>query len=194
MARKIGRVAIKKLIFSLVVVCTIALGAVWMILSPAPIAKSTGDKPAKRALAYEQAIADVHHDETSTDGAAEKKAEIPPFKTVTSAPQADTATPDNGNDPDAIQDLSSDTEDTASQDMASLPDESADAQDGSGNSQSSQDMAALPNGQAAPYDGVPPLPGEQGAGSGQYGTDGAEQWGDERGPPNAYGPQPQYDA
>ena len=47
MARKIGRTAIKKLIFSLVAVCAIALGAVWMVLSPAPIAKPTGEKPAE---------------------------------------------------------------------------------------------------------------------------------------------------
>ncbi len=176
------------------VVCIIALGAVWMVLSPAPIARPTGDQPAKRALAYEQAIADGHQAKTGTDGDAEKKPDIPPFETVTSEPQADTATSDSGNDPDAIQDLPSDAEDTASQDVVSLPDESADAQVPADSRQSSQDMAALPDGQAAPYDGVPPLPGEEGAGSDQYGTDGAEQWGDERGPPWADRQRPQVDA
>jgi len=194
MTGKIGRVAIKKLISFLVVICVIALGAVWMVLSPAPIAKPTGDEPAKRALAYEQAIADVHHADASANGDAKKKADIPPFETVTSAPQPDSAASDSSNDQNAVQDLSSDPEDTASQDAALPPDEDTDAQDGADGSQSSQEMAALPKNQAAPYDGVPPMPGEEGAASDQYGTDGPEQWGDERGDPRGYGPPPQYDA
>jgi hypothetical protein len=91
-------------------------------------------------------------------------------------------------------------QDTAPRDVVSLPDESADAQDVPDGSQPSQDVAALPDGQTAPYDGLPPMPGEQGAASGQagppgqYGTDGPEQWGDERGAPWDDGQQPQVDA
>ena len=154
-----------------------------MVLSPAPVAHQTDDEPAKRALAYEQAIAQARQDEAAKAKAA-KKADIPPFETVTSEPQADTATADSGTDQNALQDVPPDEENPGSQDLASLPDESADAQDGADGSPSSQDMAALPDGQAQPYDGVPPLPGEGGAASDQYGTDGGEQWGDERdGPP-----------
>jgi hypothetical protein len=164
-----------------------------MVLSPAQVVHPTDDEPAKRALAYEQAIAQARQDEAAKAKAA-KKADIPPFETVTSEPQADTATADSGADQNAVQDLPPDEETPGSQDLASLPDESADTQDGADGSQSSQDMAALPpNGrEAAPYDGVPPLPGEEGAASDQYGTDGAEQWGDERDEPNGYGPPPVY--
>lgn len=177
------------------VVCTIALGAVWMVLTPAPIAKTTGDKPAKRALAYEQAIAEARKDEASAEGNSgkaddEKTAEIPPFDTVTTAPQPGAAVSDSSSDnPGAVQDLTSDSEDSAPQDAAALPNEES-----QGGAQPTQDMAALPDQQAAPYDGVPPLPRENGAASDQYGTDGAEQWDDERGAPQAYGQPPQYDA
>jgi hypothetical protein len=184
-----------------VVVCTIALGAVWMVLSPGPIAKPAGHEPGKQALAYEQAIAHVRQEETKANkeaktNGADKKADIPPFETVTT-PHPDAATADGGGDQNAVQDLSS--EDTASQDASSLPDESADAQDGADSSQSSQDrssqdMAALPDEQSGGRDGVPPMPGENGAASDQYGTDGPEQWGDQRDGPDAYGPPPQYDA
>lgn len=160
-----------------------------MVLSPAQVVHPTDDEPAKRALAYEQAIAQARQDEAAKAKAA-KKADIPPFETVTSEPQTDTATADNGTDQNAVQDLPPDEETPGSQDLASR----ADGQDGADDSQSSQDMssqdlAALPpDGQSQPYDGVPPLPDEQGAASDQYGTDGAEQWGDERDGPNAYGP------
>ncbi len=75
--------------------------------------------------------------------------------------------------------------------MTSLPDESADAQDGLDDwpgegTNSSQDLAALPPGQAAPYDAEPPMPGAADQGY----TDDAEQWGDERRPPWAYGQPP----
>jgi hypothetical protein len=168
-----------------------------MVLSPAQVVHPTDDEPAKRALAYEQAIAETRHEAEKAKAA--KKADIPPFETVTSEPQADTATADSGTN--AVQDLPPDEENPGSQDLASLPDEDAGAQDGTNNGQwsqdqsqqDSQDMAALPDGQeAAPYDGVPPLPGEEGAASDQYGTDGGEQWGDERGGPYADGP-PQVD-
>jgi hypothetical protein len=154
-----------------------------MVLSPAQVVHPTDDEPAKRALAYEQAIARARHDEAEKAKAA-KKADIPPFETVTSEPQADTASADSGTDQNAVQVLPPDEENPGSQDLASLPHESADAQDGADGRPSSQDMAALPDGQAQSYDGVPPLPGEEGAASNQYGTDGGEQWGDERdGPP-----------
>ena len=170
-----------------------------MVLSPAQVVHPTDDEPAKRALAYEQAIAEARHDEAAKAKAA-KKADIPPFETVTSEPQADTATADSGTDRRS-RTFPPTRRTPGSQDLASLPDESAGAQDGTNkgqwsqdqSQQDSQDMAALPDGQeAAPYDGVPPLPGEEGAASDQYGTDGGEQWGDERGGPYADGP-PQVD-
>jgi hypothetical protein len=205
MTGKIGRVAIKKLISFLAVICAIALGAVWMILSPAHVASPAKEESAKQPLAYEKAIAHVRQEEAKANkdakanGDAGKKADIPPFETVMTAPRPDAATADSSNDQNAIQDLSSDAEDTASQDATALPDESANAQDGADSSQSSQDrtsrdMAALPNRQPGSYDGVPPMPGEEGAASDQYGADGAEQWGDRRGAPDAYGSPPQYDA
>jgi hypothetical protein len=171
-----------------------------MILSPAQVVSPAKDERAKQPLAYEKAIAHVRQEEAKANkeakanGDADKKADIPPFETVTTAPHPDTATADSSNDQNATQDLSSDTEDTASQDATALPDESANAQDGADGSQSSQEMAALPGQKSGRYDGVPPMPGEQGAASHQYGTDGAEQWGDERGAPDTYGSPPQYDA
>jgi len=44
-----------------------------MVLSPAPVAHQTDDEPAKRALAYEQAIAQARHDEAEKAKAAKKK-------------------------------------------------------------------------------------------------------------------------
>jgi len=176
-----------------------------MILRPAHVASPAKDESAKQPLAYEKAIAHVRQEEAKANkdakanGDVDKKTDIPPFETVTTAPRPDTATADSSNDRNAIQDLSSDTEDTASQDTTALPDESANAQGGADSSQSShdrtsRDMAALPNQQSRSYDGVPPMPGEEGAASDQYGADGAEQWGDQRRAPDAYGSPPQYDA
>jgi len=170
-----------------VAVCAIALGAVWMVLSPAPSAKPTAEAPGARSLAYQQAIAE-RDKPAEKDTAAKTDAEVPPFETVTSAPPA---AADGAEDPAAIQDIPSD----APQDLASLPDESADVGDGSGwpDESDSQDMAAVPGGRPAPYDGVPPLPGEE-QGADQFSTDDAEQWRDERGEPWANGPPRQLDA
>jgi hypothetical protein len=159
-----------------------------MVLSPAPIAKPTAEERAARPLAYQQAIAERDAAEAEAAAKAKSKADetkdadIPPFETVTSEPPADAGA-------DGSEDASA--QDITSQDMASLPDESADAQDGfdewpGEGADPSQDVAALPRGQAAPYDGVPPMPGAPDQGY----TDDAEQWGDERRPPWAYGPPP----
>lgn len=150
--------AIKKLIFSLVAVCAIAVGAVWMVLSSEPIPQQAKkEEPAKRSLAYEQAISQPREDPTEKDAGPK---DIPDFETVT---REDVPAPEAG-DPPAIQDIPADgTEDA--QDLASLPDESADA----------EDPAA-----------VPPLPGE--ANGNPWGTDNAEQWGDERPPTDAGDP------
>jgi len=155
-----------------VAVCAIALGAVWMVLNSAPIEKPKTEAQVKRSLAYEQAISQPREDDTDEKVAEEKDAEkkdIPDFETVT-----EEAAPNSAGDPPAIEDIPSDGDAGAAQDLASLPDESADA----------QDPAA-----------VPPLPGEPGAD--QWATDGAEQWGDERQPAdpyagqgNPYGPPP----
>jgi Bacterial SH3 domain len=129
-----------------------------MVLSPAPIAETTKEEPVKRSLAYEQAISTPREDTDKTDAG---KTDIPDFETVT---REDVPAPE-ASDPPAIQDIPADGAD-AGQDFASLPDESADAQD---------PMA------------VPPLPGE--ANANPWGTDGAEQWGDERRPPDPYATQ-----
>jgi len=165
-----------------VVVCAIAVGAVWMVLSPAPISKPTAEERAARPLAYQQAIAERNEAEAEAGAkdAEQKDGDIPPFETVTSEPDPNanaSATPDGG----ATGSEDSPPQDMTSQDMASLPDESADP---------SLDMAALPGGQAAPpYDGVPPMPGSPDQGY----TDDAEQWRDERAEPWAYGPPRQGD-
>ena len=133
-------------------VCAIALGAVWMVLTPAPITEPTKEEPVKRSLAYEQAISKPREDTDKKDAG---KKDIPDFETVT----REDAPASQAVDPPAIQDIPADP----AQDVASLPDESADA----------EDPAA-----------VPPMPGE--AGADQWATDGAEQWGDERRPPDPY--------
>jgi hypothetical protein len=147
-----------------VAVCAIALGAVWMVLNSAPIEKPKTEAQVKRSLAYEQAISQPREDDTDEKIADEKDAgnkDIPDFETVT-----EEAAPQSAGDPPAIQDIPSDGDAGAAQDLASLPDESADA----------QDPAA-----------VPPLPGAPGAD--QWATDGAEQWGDERQPADPYAGQ-----
>jgi len=175
-----------------VVVCAIAVGAVWMVLSPAPVSKPTAEERAARPLAYQQAIAEQRKAEAEAEAKAKnakpKDGDIPPFETVTSEPDADaSATADadaGGSEDNPSQEMTSQDmtpQDMGSQDMASLPDESGDT---------SQDMAALPDGQAAPsYDGVPPMPGSPDRGY----TDDAEQWRDERAEPWAYGPPRQGD-
>jgi hypothetical protein len=158
-----------------------------MVLSPAPIEKPTAEERTARPLAYQQAIAERNAAEAEAEAKAQaatkadaaKDADIPPFETVTSEP-----------DPAADVSEHVSSQDTTSQDMASLPDESADGQDDFAGwpeegAAPSQDMAALPGGQAAPYDGVPPMPGAD-----RGYTDDAEQWGDERRPPWAYGSPP----
>ena len=182
------------------VVCLFALGGVWTILGPTPPAKPTADDRAARPLAYQQAIAERDAKaggDTKDD--SPKKTDIPPFETVTS-PQAEAAPPDGAAESSAVAALPSEEGIDAPQDMASLPDESADTQDGlpwsaqgadPSQADPSQDFAAVPGGAPAPYDGVPPMPDEAGPGPGQPGTDGAEQWRDEREAPWAYGPRPQ---
>ena len=175
------------------VICAIAVGAVWMVLGldPGPVPKSTADERAARPLAYQQAIAEPREAEPSKKDEDSKAADIPPFETVTSEqPGAATSGATDPEASDAAQDMP--------QDMASLPDESADPLDGTSDwpgegVDSSNDMAALPGEAPAPYDGVPPLPGEADAGADQWGTDGAEQWRDERQEPWAYGPPAQGD-
>jgi len=176
-----------------VVICAIAVGAVWMVLGldPGPVPKSTADERAARPLAYQQAIAEPREAEPSKKDEDSKTADIPPFETVTSEQPG--ATTSGATDPEA-----SDAPQDMPQDMASLPDESADPLDGTSDwpgegVDSSNDMAALPGEAPAPYDGVPPLPGEADAGADQWGTDGAEQWRDERQEPWAYGPPAQGD-
>ncbi len=142
-------------------VCAIALGAVWMVLSPTPIDKPKTEAQVKRSLAYEQAISQPREDDTDEKDAGKK--DIPDFETVT---EEAAPAPKSAGGPPAIQDIPSDGDAGAGQDFASLPDESADA----------QDPAA-----------VPPLPGEPGAD--QWATDGAEQWGDERQPSDPYAEQ-----
>jgi hypothetical protein len=141
-----------------------------MVLSPAPVAKQKTDAPGARTLAYEQAISQPREErpEAKSDDTANPTSEtdVPAFETVTTP--ADTP-----------------------QDVAALPDESADALDGAGETQNSpQDTAAVPGAQPSPYDSVPPLPGEEAPGQNQWGTDGAEQWGDEQDTPWADGPPP----
>ncbi len=139
------------------VVCAIALGAVWTVLSPGPVATPKEETPVKRSLAYEQAISEPREEPAEKDKDAKTEGDIPAFETVTSA------APDATGDPSAIQDIPADgdaPQDLAAQDMAS------------------QDMAALPDG------GVGSQPGAD-----QWGTDDAEQWGDERRPPDPYAGQ-----
>lgn len=166
-----GDSTIKKLILSLVVICVVAVGAVWMVLSPSPTIEPKAEKPATRALAYEQAIAqrDAAGGKSDEKDDPAKAGDIPPFETVTSQPEAE------------VPVMPADVE--PPQDVASLPDENPDVK---GQSQwPGQDTAALQHGAPAPYDGVPP--DEANAGSDQWGTDGAEQWGDERREARAYG-------
>jgi hypothetical protein len=184
--KKRGERAIKKLIFSLAAICAIALGVVWMVLDPAPPAKSTAEERAATPLAYQQAISQKREAKPTEENDAGKTADIPPFETVTSeTPPA--APPGDGADPSAVQALPSDEDIDGPQDMASLPDEDDGMAEWPGGDPSQ--TAAVPGEPPAPYDGVPPMPGEPGAN--QWGTDGAEQWGDERAPPWAYGPRPQ---
>jgi len=132
-------------------------------LSSAPIDKPKTEAQVKRSLAYEQAISTPREDDTDeTDEKDAGKTDIPDFETVT---EEAAPAPKSAGDPPAVQDIPADG-DAAGQDFASLPDESADA----------QDPAA-----------VPPLPGEPGAD--QWATDGAEQWGDERQPSDPYAGQ-----
>ncbi|WP_141700749.1 hypothetical protein [Methyloceanibacter superfactus] len=137
-----------------------------MVLSSSPIAKPTTEERAARPLAYQQAIAERNAAEAEAEPKAKadetKNADIPPFETVTSEPEPAAGV---------------DAAETPEQDMTSLPDESADAQDGLDDwpgegTDSSQDLAALPPGQAAPYDAEPPMPGAADQGY----TDDAEQW------------------
>ena len=159
-----------------------------MVLSQEPIAKPTAEERTARPLAYQQAIAERNAAEAEAEAKTKaddaKDADIPPFETVTSEPEPAADAGADGSDDNSPQDM-------ASQDMVSLPDESTDAQNDFAEwpeqgTEPSQDVAALPGGQAAPYDGVPPMPGVPDQGY----TDDAEQWGDERRPPWAYGPPP----
>ena len=141
-------------------VCAIALGVVWTVLSPAPIATPKQEMPVKRSLAYEQAISQPREDAAEKDKDArtadtKTEGDIPAFETVTSE------APDATGDPSAIQDIPADG--GAPQDLAALPDGSVGAQDGAA---------------------VPLQPGTD-----QWGTDDAEQWGDERRPPDPYASQ-----
>ena len=156
-------------------VCAIALGAVWTVLSPGPGATPKEETPVKRSLAYEQAISEPREDSAAKDKDAKTadtktESDIPAFETVTSE------APDATGDPSAIQDIPADggvpqdlaaqdlaTQDLAAQDMAALPDEGLGAQDGAATS-------------------LQP-------GADQWGTDDAEQWGDERRPPDPYASQ-----
>ena len=52
-----GVATIKKLIFSTFAICLIALGAVWVILNPAPMVQSKKEPPVKKTLAYQEALA-----------------------------------------------------------------------------------------------------------------------------------------
>jgi hypothetical protein len=175
-----GEFTIKKLILSLVAVCALALGAVWMVLSPSPPAERKAEKPETRALAYEQAIAQRETGASDKKDEAAKTAEIPPFETVTSESEAIVPVAPADGEP--------------SQDVASLPDESPGVQGQSDWPGAGQDRAAIQGRPPAlydgvpPHDGVPPLPGEGTTRSDQWGTDGAEQWGDQRRESRAYGP------
>jgi hypothetical protein len=114
-------------------VCAIALGAVWVVLNPAPVAPPKKEAPVKRSLAYEQAIsqpreAPAEKDEDAKPAEADAKpaeADIPAFETVTSE------TPDESGDPSNIEDILANdgaSQDPDAQDMAALPDEAAGAQ------------------------------------------------------------------
>jgi len=147
-----------------VAVCAIALGAVWAVLSPGPVATPKEETPVKRSLAYEQAISEPREEPAEKDKDAKTEGDIPAFETVTSA------APDETGDPSAIQDIPADG---APQDLA--------AQD-----PAAQDMAALPDGGVAARDGAAT---SLQPGADQWGTDDAEQWGDERRPPDPYASQ-----
>lgn len=173
MAGEYGRAAIKKLIFFLVVICTIAAGAVWMVINPTPSAKPVAEEQATRRLAYEQAIAEAKDAEATGEETQDETAEtpdIPAFETVTSEPAPDTTPPDS--DLSAVPQLPPDEEMDAPQDMAALPDDGAAMQDDTPwQDNPDQGVAALPD-------------------SGQPGTDGADQWQDEQDEPWAYGAPP----
>lgn len=148
-----------------------------MVLSPAPIDKPKEEVSAKRALAYEQALAQ-RREASDAPANEDPKKDIPAFETVTSeAPPASAGIDDAAAD----RDLPANGDLPASQDMTS------------------QDMAALPDANAGSEAtaAMPPLPGEPGAE--QWGTDAAEPWGDEGRqdwaygrppPPDPYGPPP----
>lgn len=168
----------------------------WRIFDPAPAAKPVAEERSARPLAYQLALAerDAKAKAASKDDSP-KKADIPAFETVTTPSELKTTRQDGVEDPFTVAALPLE----GSMDAQDWPGQAATAQGDPSQGDSSrgdssrgdpsqgdpsQDFAALPV--PAPYDGVPPPPGE--AGPGQPGTDGAEQWRDERDPPWAYGP------
>ena len=169
--------------FSLVVVCLIAIGAVWTLLEPAPSAKQKAEVQAARPLAYQLALAerDAKAGADKKDDSA-KKADIPAFETVTSS-AADTAPQDA-----ALPALPPEEGMDAPEDIASLLHEDAEAQDGLPDwPGQGADPSQLDPSQRDPSQDFAALPGEQQ----RPGQPGAEQWGDDGRPPWAYGPPSQ---
>ena len=143
--------AIKKLLFYLVCIFTIGVGAVWMIMSQEAPVKIKTEAPVKRTLAYQQAVTQPR-EEPKKDG---EGADIPAFETVTTE---DGTTP--AGDPSAIQTIPAPPDGNTPPDMAALPGAGTPVQDPTG-----QDPTGATPGQSEP------LP---------WATDQAEQWGDER--------------
>ena len=134
-------------------VCAIALGAVWMVLNSAPIEKPKTEAQVKRSLAYEQAISQPREDDTDEKVADEKDAgnkDIPDFETVT-----EEAAPQSAGDPPAIQDIPSDGDAGAAQDLASLPDdERGRARPGSRSAPAGRARAPINGRRTAPNNGA----------------------------------------
>lgn len=176
------------------VVCLIALGAVWTVLDPAPPAKPAAEERAARPLAYQLALAerDAKAGADKKDDSA-KKADIPAFETVTSPSEPEVSSQD-GAAPSAVVALPPDEDMDAPQDIGSLLDERTDAQGGlpwsNQGADPSQDDPTLGNSsQSDPSQDFAALPGEPG--QQPQGQPGAEQWRDNGRPPWAYGPPPQ---
>ncbi len=168
------------------VVCLIALGAVWTVLEPSPAVEQAVEERSARPLAYQLALAERDAKagaDTKDDDA--KNSDVPPFETVTT-----TAEPVGIPQDAAVAALPPEQGMDAPQDIAALLDESADTQDGLPNwpDQGADPSLGDPS-QRDPSQDFAALPGEAGPGQ----PDGAGQWGDEGRPPWAYGPPPGQD-
>lgn len=164
----------------------------WTILEPAPSAKQKAEVQKARPLAYQLALAERDAKAGGdTKDESPKKADIPPFETVTSS------TPETTPQDAGLPALPSDEGMGAPQDITALLHEGADTQDGLPDWPGQGDPSRGDPSQGDPSLGVPPqgdpsqdfaaLPGE-----GQRpGQPGAEQWGDDGRPPWAYGPPSQ---